>query len=57
MNPRDYSQSTCSCLLRCGDFTCNRKMPDQKKIYMMQAMKKAVQENRKNEMNKESDSY
>jgi len=32
-------------------------MPDQKKIYMMQAMKKAVQENKKNEMNKESDSY
>jgi len=32
-------------------------MPDQKKIYMIQAMKKAVQENRKNELNKEADPY
>ena len=28
MTVKDYNQRSCSCIMRCGDFTCKRQMPD-----------------------------
>ena len=46
MRIQDHSHKSCGCMRNCGGFTCQRQMPDQKKIYLLQASKKQKAERR-----------